>query len=122
MSVREDSFDGNRVRRWSIIVVLASVSTFAFAGDPHSDPTILPGRCNGCHQLHEMRVASDPFRSSAEVCLSCHGSPSRASEQISSGNLAANATPGYLELVSDLPFVLPTGLDSFSGSTADEVT
>jgi predicted CXXCH cytochrome family protein len=104
-------------------ITLGFAATAAsFAVNSHMDRSLLQAGCSSCHESHG--VSNSPMLPAPqlEVCLSCHGSRTKADTQIARGVMAPNVELTLLTNTLTEPYTHPLTPEAFSRDEPGAVT
>lgn len=90
--------------------------------DPHVDPTRVPAGCGACHAGHGASRSPMLPAPQQQVCLRCHDSQTRLSQEVLRGAVSSDARPPLLSAVLSQPSVHPVSAQAFSREEPGAVT
>lgn len=93
-----------------------------FAVNSHMDRSLLQAGCPSCHESHGASRSPMLPAPQVEVCLSCHGSRTKADAQIARGVMAPNVELTLLTNTLTEPYTHPLSPEAFSREEPGVVT
>ena len=110
------------MRALAVVALGFATAAASFAVNSHMDRSLLQAGCPSCHESHGASRSPMLPAPQLEVCLSCHGSRTKADAQISRGVMAPNVELTLLTNTLTEPYTHPLTPEAFSREEPGAVT